>query len=362
MTAAGGEDRYAFYVDGRKVIEQPRAEGQAPLSVELPLQAGRTITVRLDYRPDSDHFRAGFGIRAGDDLVSSAARAAAAAADVALVCVGFDPTTEREGYDRSFPLPWGQADLIRAVAAANPSTVVALTAGGGVDMRDWLPQVPALIDTWYPGQEGGQALAEILFGDRNPEGRLPASFEHSWEESPVHDSYYPAPHAAGTMPRVSYAEGLFVGYRYYTSRGRHPQFPFGFGLTYTHFSFSHLAIQPAVDTVWPIQVSFDVRNDGDRAGAEVAQLYVGNPAAKVARPARELKGFRKVRLEPGQTERVTMTLGRRAFAYFDVAAHQWRIDPGLFLFYVGDASDHTPLAADFNYVSPSGAAGDRFGP
>ncbi len=362
MTAAGGEDRYSFYVDDRKVIEQPRTEGQAPASIELPLQAGRTISVRMDYLPDSDHFRAGFGIRAGEDLVSPEARAAAAAADVALVCVGFDPTTEREGYDRSFALPWGQADLIRAVAAANKSTIVSLTAGGGVDMRDWLAQVPALIDTWYPGQEGGQALAEILFGERNPEGKLPASFERSWEESPVRDSYYPTAHAAGTVPRVKYAEGLFLGYRYYTSRGKRPQFPFGFGLSYTRFSFSHLTIQPTVDTVWPLQVSFDVKNDGDRAGAEVAQLYIGNPAAKVPRPARELKGFRKVRLEPGQTERVTMTLGRRAFAYFDAAARQWRIDPGLFLFYVGDASDDTPLAADFNYVSPSGPAGDRFGP
>ena len=362
LVGAGGEDQYSLYVDGQRIIEQPLREGQAPAFAEIPLTAGKTIAVRLDYLPFSDHLRAGFGIRAAEDLVAPEAKAAAAAADVALVCAGFDDTTEREGFDRTFNLPWGQDDLIAAVAGANPHTVVALTSGGGTDMRRWLSQVPAVIQLWYPGQEGGTALAEILFGQRAPEGKLPVTFDRSWEENPVHDSYYPPPHPAGTVGHVRYAEGVFFGYRHYTSRGKQPLFPFGFGLSYTTFSFAHLEVRPAAAAAGVLEVSFDVTNDGSRAGAEVAQLYVGDPSALVARPVRELKGFRKVRLEAGQTQRVTLALDERAFAYFDAAAHRWRIDRGRFVLYVGDSSASTPLTADFNFTPSGGGPSELFGP
>jgi beta-glucosidase len=362
LAGAGGEDQYSLYVDGRRVIQQPFREGQAPAFAEVELTAGRAVDVRLDYLPYSDHLRAGFGIRAAADLVSPEARAVAAAADVAVVCAGFDPTTEREGFDRTFTLPWGQDDLIGAVAAANPRTIVALIAGGGVDMRRWLDRVPAVLQLWYPGQEGGTALAEILFGQRSPEGRLPVTFDRSWEESPVHDSYYPAPHPDGAESHVTYSEGVFLGYRHYTSRGRAPLFPFGFGLSYTSFSFSHLEVRPAADTTWPIEVSFDVTNDGARAGAEVAQLYVGDPSARAPRPVKELKGFRKVRLEPGRSQRVSLLLDRRAFAYFDAAAHRWRIDRGQFILYVGDSSANTPLATVYTYGAADAEPAEFFGP
>ena len=225
LVGAGGEDQYSLYVDGRRIIQQPFREGQAPAFAEVALTAGRTVAVRLDYLPYSDHLRAGFGIRAAEDLVSAKARAIAAEADVALVCAGFDVTTEREGYDRTFTLPWGQDDLIAAVAAANPHTVVAVISGGGIDMRRWLALVPGVLQLWYPGQEGGTALGEILFGLRSPEGKLPVTFDRSWEESPVHDSYYPAPHPDGAVSHVKYAEGLFYGYRYYTSRGKRAALP-----------------------------------------------------------------------------------------------------------------------------------------
>jgi len=362
LVGAGGEDQYTLYLDGQKIIQQPFREGQAPAFAEVALTAGKTVAVRLDYLPFSDHIRAGFGIRAAADLVSADARAMAAEADVVLVCAGFDPTTEREGYDRTFTLPWGQDDLIAAMTAANPRTIVALTSGGGIDMHRWLAQVPAVVQLWYPGQEGGTALAEILFGQRAPEGKLPVTFDRSWEESPVHDNYYPPPHPDGAVAHVTYAEGVFLGYRYYTSKGRRPLFPFGFGLSYTTFSFSHLEIQPAADGIWPLAVSFDVTNDGPRAGAEVAELYVGDPSAKAPRPVKELKGFSKVRLEPGKTQRVSLSLDRRAFAYFDAAEHQWRIDGGQFVLYVGDSSDNTPLATVYTYTPPGSAPSELFGP
>ncbi len=242
------------------------------------------------------------------------------------------------------------------MAAANSRTVVALTSGGGIDMRRWLSRVPAVIQLWYPGQEGGQALAEILFGERSPEGKLPVTFDRSWEENPVHDTYYPPTHPDGAVAHVKYAEGLFLGYRYYTSREKEPLFPFGFGLSYTTFSFSNLrrargtvGEHRLVPSVGPVDVSFDVTNTGSRAAAEVVQLYVGDPSAKVARPVRELKGFRKVRLDPGQTQRVTLTLDWRDFAYFDVVERKWRVDCGEFVLAVGDSSENTPLIAKFRY-------------
>jgi beta-glucosidase len=358
LVGAGGEDRWTLYVDGREILRQPFAEeGQAPLFAEVPLEAGRTVTVRLDYLPYSDHIRAGFGIRSAADLVSPEARRIASMADAAIVCAGFDGTTESEGFDRTFTLPWGQDDLISAVAAANPRTIVALTAGGGVDMRRWLGRVPAVLHNWYPGQEGGTALAEILFGARSPEGKLPATFDRSWEDSPVHDSYYPPAGSDPSDPRVRYSEGVFLGYRAYTTQGREPLFAFGFGLSYTSFAFSDLSVPAASDTGDSVTVGFDVANVGDRPGAEVAQLYVGDPSARVPRPVKELKGYSKVRLQPGETARVTLTLDRRSFAYFDVQAHAWRIDPGRFVIFVGDASDHTPLSADLTI-----SRGQTFGP
>jgi beta-glucosidase len=345
LTAAASEDTYTLYVDGKAVITQPHREGQAPLYVTLDLKASKPVSIRLDYKPDVDYSRMGFGVIAIDDLISADAKKMAALADATVVAVGFDPSSESEAYDRTFQLPWGQEALIEAMAAANPKTVVTVTSGGAYATDGWLDKVPALLQNWYPGQQGGMAIAQVLFGEHSPEGKLPISFERHWADNPTHDWYDAAPHPAGTNPSVTYGEGVFLGYRWYTSHPdkAQPLFPFGYGLSYTDFRFANLAAKiVAPDRV---EVSFDVTNTGQREGAEVAQVYVGDPSAKVARPARELKAFRKVRLQAGQTQRVTLQLDRRAFAYYDVGRHDWRVDPGLFKVYVGDASDHTPLEA-----------------
>lgn len=349
LTAAASADSYTLYVDGKAVIVQPKREGQAPLYATLDLKAGQAVAMRLDYLPDVAYSRMGLGVVPVDELISPAALKMAAMADAAVVAVGFDPTSESEAYDRTFALPWGQEALIEAVAKANPKTVVTVTSGGGYATADWLGQVPALLQNWYPGQEGGRAVAEVLFGARSPEGKLPISFEREPQDNPTYHHYYAPPHAPGTHPTVNYGEGLFVGYRWYTSHPDRPQplFPFGYGLSYTTFAFSGLEVKPAVahagDTV---QVSFELRNTGSRPGAEVAQVYVSDPSASVERPARELKAFEKVRLAPGQSRRVTVALDRRAFAYYDPGHNDWKIDPGRFVIRVGDASNHTPLTTD----------------
>jgi beta-glucosidase len=360
LAAISGNDSYKITIDGKQLTSPPHAEGQAPQFWTLDLTAGQQVSVVTDYLPGFVGIRFGLGMAYEPDLISAEAKEFAAKADVAIVAVGFNKGTEGEGADRTFELPWGQDSLIEAVAAANPRTIVALTGGGGMDTRRWLDKVPALLHTYYPGQEGGTAVAEVLFGKHNPEGKLPVSFDRSWDENPSAKYYYPIPGADTTLhvtetdgrkvdyviPHVKYEDGLMVGYRYWTTTGKHPLFPFGFGLSYTTFSFSKLQAPATAASGSTVPVSFDVTNTGSVAGAEVAQLYVSDPSARATRPERELKGFEKVRLAPGETKHVTLNLDARAFSYWDAAAHKWTIDPGKFVVRVGDSSENTPLHAD----------------
>ena len=277
-----------------------------------------------------------------------------------VVAVGYNPGTESEGIDRTFSLPWGQDALIEAAASANRHTIVTLTAGGGADTRRWLDKVPALLHTFYPGQEGGTAVAEVLFGKHNPEGKLPVSFDRAWEDNPSYAYYYPIagadtklhvvendhPPVDLTIGHVKYEDRLMVGYRYWTTMGKHPLFPFGYGLSYTTFSFANLQLPATAASGSDVAVNFDVTNTGKTAGAEVAQIYVSDPSAKAPRPERELKGFEKVRLAPGETKHVTLSLDARAFSYWSEPAHKWTIDPGKFVIHVGDSSENTPLHAE----------------
>jgi beta-glucosidase len=341
-----GSSGARLYVDGKKVIDSWDAANAIVGQASIPLDATPHKVV-LEYRRQPGGFGGPFvrvGIVPQDAWVDSAALQLAARADVAVVAVGFDPQSEAEGWDRTFQLPPGQNELIRRVAAANKKTVVVLTSGGAVDMAGWLDRVPALLEGWYPGEQGATALAEILFGAVNPSGHLPATFERSWEQNPTHDSYYPTP---GTL-QVPYKEGVFVGYRGYDKNGVTPLFPFGHGLSYTTFSYANIAVSPdatstAADPRYT--VSFDVSNTGKRAGAAVAQVYVSDGHSSVARPAKELKGFSKVMLRPGETHRVTVPLDLRSLAYYDVAGKQWRAEAGTFTVRVGGSSADLPLTA-----------------
>ena len=287
---------------------------------------------------------------------------AVAQADVVIVAVGFFPKTESEGHDRTFTLPAGQDALVEQAIALNPRTIVLLTGGGGMDVSGWLDKVPAVLHLYYPGQEGGTAVAQILFGQHNPEGKLPVSFDRSWETSPSSKWYRGDPknnttlNTIGedgkpkdyTVEHIQYGDKLMVGYRYWTTTGKHPLYPFGYGLSYTTFKFSRLQAPASAAPGSTVSVGFDVTNTGNEAGAEVAQLYVSDPSAQVDRPERELKGFAKVRLAPGETRHVTLTLDARAFSYWDAPAHKWIIDPGKFILRVGDSSENTPLTADID--------------
>ena len=256
----------------------------------------------------------------------------AKSSDVAVVVVT-TRGTEGEGGDRpSMDLPDGQNQLIARVAAANPKTIVVLNNGTPVTMP-WLPSVPALLETWFPGQEGGTALAQILFGDVNPSGHLPTTLGARREDYPDY------PNFGGDGRTVRYEEGIFVGYRGFDKKNIKPLFPFGYGLSYTNFRIDNLKLStPTLIANGTILANVRVTNTGRKAGAQVVQLYVRDPNPKVEKAVRELKGFTKVFLQPGQSQTVSLPLSPRDFAWCDTAAKGWRVDAGRYQIEAGDSS------------------------
>ena len=265
---------------------------------------------------------------------------AASKADVAVVVVGRYPKLEGESFDvKTMDLPTGQDDLIQAVEKANPHTIVVLNTGDPVTMTKWLDETPALLDMWYGGQEGGHALAAILFGDANPSGKLPVSLPKKFEDSPAAANY------PGENLKVNYAEGIYVGYRYYDTKNIAPAFPFGFGLSYTTFEYSDLKIVRA--SGFRPEVSLKVKNTGSRHGAEVVQLYIHDGHSKIDRPIHELKRFDREELQPGEEKTVYFELTRADLSYWSPETKTWTADPGTFEIQIGASSRDIRLRAPF---------------
>ncbi len=283
---------------------------------------------------------------ANETLIADAV-AAAKAADVVIYVGGLN---HKGGYDtegtdrRDLKLPGGQDELLGKIVRANPRTAVVFMGGGAVEMGSWLSRTPALLYAWYPGSEGGNALARILFGDVNPSGKLPCTFPKQLADSPAHAlNAYP-----GTNGTVTYAEGLLVGYRWFDARNIEPLFPFGYGLSYTKFEYSGLKLTPDKDRKNPgVTIEFEVANTGDREGAEAAQIYVQEMKPSVARPLKELKGFAKVSLKPGQTQTVSVRLDQGAFAFYDTDKKGWVAEKGNFRILVGHSSRDIALRGNY---------------
>jgi beta-glucosidase len=260
--------------------------------------------------------------------------------DVAIVCAGMPMGYDSEGHDRpDMALPGPQAELIEAVAKANEHTVVVLNCGAPVELP-WIDDVPALVLAYYPGQEGGNALANILMGDVNPSAKLSVTFPKRYEDNPTYVNY-----PGGR--EVRYGEGIFVGYRYYDQKGVEPLFPFGFGLSYTTFAYSDLRVPETVQPGESVEVSVTITNTGARAGKEVVQLYVGDKASSLVRPPKELKGFKKVSLDPGESKTADFVLDQRALSFYDPAQKQWVAEPGEFEVLVGSSSRDIRLRGAF---------------
>ncbi len=348
LEGAGEGTGSRVYLDGKQIIDNWEILRAFQPHVTLELSAGPHKLVAEDWQTFAIGGRLRLGIVDESKIVNERARELAAKSDVVVLAAGFSAASESEGGDRTFALPYGQDELIRAMADANKKVIVAVTSGGNVDSNAWLDRVPVLLETWYGGQEGGRALAEILLGEVNPGGHLPATFERHAEDNPTFANYYPEP---GTK-RVVYKEGIFVGYRGYEHNHVKPLFPFGHGLSYTTFKFANLAVSPESAGANPnVTVTFDVTNTGSRKGAEVAQVYVSPNHTKVERPERELKGFDRVELEPGETKHVSVTLDARAFAYWSAEGRKWTIEPGRFTVHVGDSVESTPLTGSVEVTS-----------
>lgn len=276
----------------------------------------------------------------GSDI--PAAVAAAQKSNVAILVVGDE---DSEGHDQSLTLPGNQNALVAAVAAANPHTIVVLQTGSAV-LMPWLDKVEAVLETWYPGEEDGNVLADLLFGRKNPSGKLPLTFP-----AKVSDTFARNPmEYPGNGKTVDYTEGIEVGYRWYQTHDVKPLFPFGYGLSYTTFQFSHLSISGVDSRHHEVTLHFHVTNTGKVGGAEVAQVYVGFPGiAEGNEPPRQLKGFQRVYLKPGQTKPVTVKLDASSFAYWSTAHHAWQIQPGEYTLMVGDSSVNLPLTQEIHF-------------
>lgn len=257
----------------------------------------------------------------------------AAEADAVIIVAGLTNEWEGEGHDRvDMRLPGQQDLLISRIAAANPSTVVALNAGSPLEMP-WVDEVAAILQIWYPGQESGHALADVLFGNVNPSGKLPTTFPKRLVDNPAYINF------PGENGKVLYGEGIFVGYRYYDRKDIEPLFPFGYGLSYTSFEYSNLTIfEGAISSGEPIQISFEIKNTGSVAGKEVAQLYIRDLKSRLIRPDKELKSFVKVSLLPGESRIVSINLDTEALAYYDPSLPGWVAEPGDFEVMVGTSS------------------------
>ena len=261
-------------------------------------------------------------------------------ADCIVVCLGHSKLSEKENSDRTFELPRGQVEYLDMILRHNQNVVVVLNAGGAVEMASWMHKVKAVLMAWYPGQQGGLAISEIITGKISPSGKLPISIEAKLADNPCSENYHEnvdrvRSHSINPHARVEYREGLFMGYRGYEKSGVKPLFPFGFGLSYTTFAYSNLEIKAEGKE---FVVSFDVKNTGKVAGAEVAQVYVGDDKCSLVRPAKELKGFDKVYLKAGETKRVSVRLDDEAFRFFDPIERQFKVEPGTFTVYVGASS------------------------
>jgi beta-glucosidase len=350
--------RSRLSIDGQQVIENWTEQtssgdflgmGGKEVQATVTLEAGRAYLLTLELAKSEavplGAVRLGCLTSEPADAIERAV-ALAAASDMVIVCVGFGGEWQSEGFDRpNLDLPGKQDALVEQVAAANPRTIVVLNTGSPITMP-WLEKVATVVQAWYPGQECGNAIADVLFGDTNPSGKLPQTFPLRLEDTPTYLDF------PGENGKIYYGEGLFVGHRYYEKKKVAPLFPFGFGLSYTTFSYSSLRL--GTQEIGPddtLQVSIDITNTGQRAGKEIVQMYVRDEQASLQRPEKELKAFAKVQLDPGERKTVTLSLARDALAYYDDLTHEWVAEAGAFEVLVGASSQDIRARATFTLTA-----------
>ncbi len=333
--SVASDDGFRLYINDTLFMSDWSDHATVIVNKTAYLDTSVKYHIVLEYYENGGIAEIRMGYQNTDSLTNSGVQLAANS-DVAIVCVGFGSNNESEGSDRTFDLPQGQDDFINAVAGVNENTIVILFAGGAVQTSPWLNHIKGFIHAFYPGEYGGEALAEIIMGKVNPSGKLPFSFDREWKNNPAYDDY----NAAGAYDATKYSEGLYVGYRFYdTATSVSSLFPFGYGQSFTSFKYSNLKITPDDPTNFKqLLVQFDITNTGHREGKEIPQLYIHDVNPSDARPFKELKAFDKIDLQPAETKTVSFNLGLDAFKYYKTSIGEWDFDPGDFEIMIGSSS------------------------
>lgn len=337
--STSSDDGIRLYIDDKLLINDWSDHSLNSVSAEVELTEGKVYKIKVEFYENGGDAIAMLGWKLpGEDPMTEALNAAKNS-DVVLLFAGTSQNYESEGRDRdSLSLPNNQDELIEKVAAVNPNLVIVLQNGAPVLMSNWIDKVKGIVEAWFPGVEGGNAISDVLLGNYNPSGKLPVTFPKRWEDCSAYKSYKQKDSV------TVYDDGIFVGYRHFDKNKIEPLFPFGFGLSYTTFDFSNLKVEKKANDNF--ELSFAVTNTGKVDGAEVAQVYVSQVNPTVERAIKELKNFMRIDLKPGQSSMIKLNLKREGFAYYDEQIHGWKVDPGKYKIMVGGSSDSLKLQTE----------------
>ena len=337
--SVAADDGVRFYLNGHLLIDNWSDHAEESRSINYAMEAGKSYSIKMEYYQNLGGAVARLGLTKPSDDKIPGVIALAKRCDAVLLFLGDSQLLESEGFDRpALDLPAAQVNLIKAVAKANSHTVVILEAGAQIVMENWIDNVNALVEAWYPGQEGAQAIAEVLSGTTDPSGRLPVTMPKRSEDCSAYGSY------PGANDETEYSDGILVGYRHFDTKNLAVRYPFGYGLSYAKFSVSDVKIAPvtaSMDNEYTVTAS--VENTSAVAGAEVVQVYIHDDSAKVLRPEKELKAFAKVYLEPKEKKNVALRLNTASFAYYDDMNRRWATSKGTYEILIGTSSRDLPI-------------------
>lgn len=340
--ALGGDDGYRMYINDELVINDWAPAAYRSKNITKNLQAGTDYRIRIEYYQQGGAAAVNFIWKKKNDKTDYYADYLNKA-DLIIACFGHNSDTEGEGSDRPFGLPDLDKKMLSSFININKPIIGVVSAGGNIEMQSWEPKLNGLLWNWYAGQEGGTAIAEVLFGKINPSGKLPMTFEKKWEDNPAYNSY----HDPDGDKHVAYTEGIFIGYRGYDKLKREVQYPFGYGLSYTDFKISNFIVS-GQNTDGSVEITYKISNTGKKDGAQVVQAYVGKIGGNIERPEKELKKFQKVYLKAGESQNLKITLSKEDFTYYEVSKTNFVADPGTYNIMLGFSSRDIKLNKTIN--------------
>lgn len=331
------DDGVRFWFEDKLVMEDWTQHAPLTKSINVHLEKDKLYKIKFEYFENAGGAEAVLGWKTSSNLLDEAVEIAGNA-DCVLIFAGTSNQIETEGKDHDdLILPAAQDELISKIADINKNVIVVLTTGSPVLMNKWIEKVNGVLEMWFAGSEGGNAITDVLLGNYNPSGKLPITFPKKWEDCSAYPTY------KNFNARTYYADDIYVGYRHFDKYGIEPLFPFGFGLSYTIFEYENLSV---TENENEFNVSFEMKNTGKVKGEETAQVYVGSKMPGVDRPVKELKGFEKIMLEPGESKKISIVLNKKNLARYDEEFHEWKIDAGRYEIYVGSSSRDLILKTD----------------